>query len=205
MARPREFEEDAVLEAAMQCFWSHGYGATSVRDLVARTGITGASLYNAFGDKRSLYRRALDHYLAQSVHDRVTRLERLTPLAALAAFFDEIIERSVNDERRRGCLLVNAALEVGPHDPEFGALIADETRNLEAFFRRCVAAGQADGSIASRQPPDHLASLLLSVLFGIRVLARARPQRAVLEGAVQAALGALQTPPALPVSQGSPS
>ena len=62
MARPREFDEVTVLEAAMNCFWAQGFESTSVRDLAEEMGITGASLYNAFGDKRSLYRRALAHY-----------------------------------------------------------------------------------------------------------------------------------------------
>ena len=76
MVRPREFDEATVLEAAMHCFWVNGYGSTSVRDLAKQMGITGASLYNAFGDKRSLYRRALDYYLEQSVRDRIARLRR---------------------------------------------------------------------------------------------------------------------------------
>src|SRR5258708_13731747 len=67
MARTRELDETAVLDAAAQCFWARGYEATSVRDLIEKTGITGASLYNAFGDKRSLYQKALDHYVDQSV------------------------------------------------------------------------------------------------------------------------------------------
>jgi TetR/AcrR family transcriptional regulator, transcriptional repressor for nem operon len=71
MARPREFDETTVLEAAMNCFWAQGFEQTSVRDLAERMGITGASLYNAFGDKRSLYRHAFIHYLAQTVRDRV--------------------------------------------------------------------------------------------------------------------------------------
>jgi TetR/AcrR family transcriptional regulator, transcriptional repressor for nem operon len=62
MVRPREFDEAMVLEAAMNCFWAQGFGQTSVRDLAERMGITGASLYNAFGDKRSLYRQAFVHY-----------------------------------------------------------------------------------------------------------------------------------------------
>ena len=78
MARPREFDETAVLEAAIQCFWSRGYEATSVRDLAKKMALTGASMYNAFGDKRSLYRRALDHYVEQSFGDRVGRIERST-------------------------------------------------------------------------------------------------------------------------------
>src|SRR5271165_3871046 len=110
MARPREFDESLVLEAAMNCFWAQGFEQTSVRDLAERMGITGASLYNAFGDKRSLYRQALRHYLAQTVRERVARLQQLPPVAAVSTFFDEIIERSVTDGQRRGCMLVNAAL-----------------------------------------------------------------------------------------------
>jgi TetR/AcrR family transcriptional regulator, transcriptional repressor for nem operon len=193
MARPREFDEATVLEAAMQCFWVRGYESTSVRDLAEQMGITGASLYNAFGDKRSLYRRALDYYLEQSVHDRVIRFEPLPPYPAIRAFFDEIIERSASDPQHRGCLLVNSALEMAPHDPEFRKIVADELRYIEAFFHRRVAAGQEDGTITSSQPADALAKLLLGVLLGIRVLARVRPEREVLEGAASGALGFLRT------------
>jgi TetR/AcrR family transcriptional regulator, transcriptional repressor for nem operon len=192
MARPREFDEATVIEAAMHCFWAQGYASTSVRDLAEQMGITGASLYNAFGDKRSLYRRALDYYLEQSVHDRVARFSKLPPFPAIRAFFNEIIERSVTDKARRGCLLVNSALEMAPYDPEFRKVVVQELTYLEAFFQRCVAAGQQDGTITSRQSADELAKLLLSVLLGVRVLARTRPQRAVLEGAVSGVLGLLK-------------
>lgn len=191
MARPREFDETAVLEAAMNRFWAQGFGQTSVRDLAEQMGITGASLYNAFGDKRSLYRQAFVHYLAQTVRDRVARLDKLPPSQAIRAFFDEIIERSVDDEQRRGCMLVNAALELAPYDPEFQQLVAEEMMFIEAFFRRCAEAGQKDGLITDRHSADELAKLLLSVLLGIRVLARTRPQREVLEGAANGALALL--------------
>ena len=183
MARPREFDETTVLEAAMNCFWAQGFEQTSVRDLAERMGITGASLYNAFGDKRSLYRQAFVHYLAQTVRDRVARLEQLPPVTAIRTFFDEIIERSVSDTQRRGCMLVNAALELAPYDPEFQKLVAEEMIFIESFFRRCVAAGQRDGSIPNTRTAGDLGKVLLTVLLGIRVLARTRPQREVLEGA----------------------
>jgi TetR/AcrR family transcriptional regulator, transcriptional repressor for nem operon len=192
MARPREFDETTVLEAAMNCFWAQGFEQTSVRDLAEQMGITGASLYNAFGDKRSLYRQAFVYYLTRTVRDRIARLEKLPPATAVRAFFEEIIERSVDDEQRRGCMLVNAALEVAPYDPEFQKLVAEEMFFIEAFFHRCIEAGQKDGSITDTQPADELAKLLLSVLLGIRVLARTRPQREVLEGAANGALGLLR-------------
>ncbi len=193
MARPREFDEATALEAAMNCFWAQGYELTSVRDLAEQMGITGASLYNAFGDKRSLYRQALHHYLEQTVRDRVARLERLAPFAAIRTFFDEIVERSVTDKQRRGCMLVNAALELAPYDPEFQKIVAEEMIFIEAFFRRCIEAGQKDGTISAIRPAAKLAKLLLSVLLGIRVLARTRPQRAVLEDAATGVLELLKT------------
>ncbi len=193
MARPREFDEVTALEAAMNCFWAQGYELTSVRDLAQQMGITGASLYNAFGDKRLLYRQALHHYLEQTVRDRVARLERLAPFAAIRTFFDEIVERSVSDKQRRGCMLVNSALELAPYDPEFQKIVAEEMIFIEAFFRRCIEAGQKDGTISAIRPAAELAKLLLSVLLGIRVLARTRPQRPVLEDAATGVLELLKT------------
>lgn len=192
MARPREFDEAAVLDAAAYRFWLSGYEATSVRELAESMGITGASLYNAFGDKRSLFRKALAHYVENSFDDRVSRFEgKLPPREAIGAFFREIVQRSLSDEERKGCLLVNSALEVAPHDPEFQKTIADVLVRVEAFFHRCVTAGQQAGEISTDHSADDLARLLLGAFLGIRVLARARPEPALLEGLVRPALALL--------------
>jgi TetR/AcrR family transcriptional repressor of nem operon len=201
MARPREFEETAVLEAAIQCFWAKGFEATSMRDLIERMGMTSASVYNAFGDKRALYRRALAHYLESSFGERVIRLETsLPPRQAIERFFVEIIDRSMNDAARRGCMMVNSALEAVPDAPEAQDIIDDFLTRAEGFFQRCVQAGQHDGSISHLQPAQDLGRLLLGVLLGIRVLARAKPQRPLLESVVRPVLalldaGTSQTPP----------
>src|SRR5262245_24509956 len=112
MARPREFDDEAVLDAAIQCFWSRGYEATSVKDLIGKTGITAASLYNAFGDKRTLFRSALDHYVEDGIGERIRRCEIRPPREAIGAFFEEILSRSLSDRERKGCMLVNSALEL---------------------------------------------------------------------------------------------
>ncbi len=196
MARPRQFDEAVALDAAVRCFWARGYEATSVRELAAGMGMTGASLYNAFGDKRALYRRALDHYLDASVRDRIARLEgSLPPREAIAAFLHEVLERSLSDRRRRGCLLVNSALEVGPHDPGFRRVVAHELTQIEAFFLRCVEAARASGALHSDQTSEDLARLLLGVLLGLRVLARTRPRRELLEGLLRPALAMLGPAP----------
>ncbi len=195
MARPREFDEAVALDAAMDCFWREGYEATSVRDLAARMGITGTSLYNAFGDKRSLFRQALQRYAERSTRERIARLEStLPPKQAVRAFLGEIVERSLDDLDRRGCLLVNSALEIAPHDAELGAEIAARLGEIEAFFRRTVTAAQADGSIPPDRDPADLARLLLGVTLGVRVLARSNPQRELLEGTARPALALLDWP-----------
>jgi TetR/AcrR family transcriptional regulator, transcriptional repressor for nem operon len=191
MARPREFNEDDVLEAAAQCFWARGYEGTSLRGLVESTGLTGASLYNAFGDKRALYQKTLDRYVEGSIADRIRRCQDLPPRKAIAAFFAEIVTRSLNDAQRKGCMLVNAALEVAPHDPGFQETVVLVLAQLEQFFRRTVAAGQADGTITTSQSAEDLARHLLGILIGMRVLARVRPEKALLEGLVRPSLALL--------------
>ncbi len=191
MARPREFDEESVLDAAVQCFWEHGYEATSVRDLIEKTGITGASLYNAFGDKRALYQRALDHYVEDSVVDRIRRCEALAPREAIGAFFDEIVRRSLDDRQHKGCMLVNAALDVAPNDPGFQRIVAAVLIRVEQFFLGRIEAGQADRTITRSLAAKTLARHLLGVLMGVRVLARVRPERALLDGVVSGALALL--------------
>jgi len=148
MGRPREFDETEALEAAMGCFWRDGYEATSVRDLAACMGITSASLYNTFSDKRALFRQALHRYIERSTHERIHRLEStLPPKEAARAFVNEIVERSLDDQDRRGCLLVNSALEIALHDAERGAELVARLSDIEMFFRRVIAAAQANGSV----------------------------------------------------------
>ena len=194
MARPREFDEGAVLDAAVQCFWARGYESTSVKDLMERTGLTAASLYNAYGDKRAMFRTALDHYIESSIGARIRRCETLPPREAIRSFFDDILRRSLGDRDRKGCMVVNSALEMAPHDQEFREVIAGSLKRIESFFLACVEKGQADGTIASSRPAVGLAQHLLGVLMGVRVLARVRPERALLEGAISTALTSLDGP-----------
>jgi TetR/AcrR family transcriptional regulator, transcriptional repressor for nem operon len=194
MARSREFDEDVVLDAAMEYFWSWGYEATSVRDLIETTGLTGASLYNAFGDKRGLFRAALDRYVESSIGERIRRCAALPPRDAIASFFDDILRRSLTDRQRKGCMLVNSAMEIAPHDLELRKVIATVLSRIEAFFVECIEAGQAQGTITSSKPSRSIARHLLGVLMGVRVLARVRPERALLEGVVVPALALLDGP-----------
>jgi TetR/AcrR family transcriptional regulator, transcriptional repressor for nem operon len=196
MARPREFDEAEVLDAAIARFWQRGYEATSVRDLADEMNIAGASLYNAFGDKRTLYERALNRYLDQTFRERIRRLEpSLPPREAIVAFLQEIVRRSVGDKQRRGCMLVNSAIESAPHDEKFFDVVAIFLDEVEQFFFRCVRSGQKDGTISKANSAKDIAKSLLSVLLGIRVLARVKPERKLLEGLLRPIFGLLDDGP----------
>lgn len=177
----------------MKRFWADGFAATSVRDLGEAMGLSQASVYNAFGDKRTLFTQCLDRYLDANMRARIARVEKsLPPRQAIETFLMEIVEHSI--ENRLGCLLANAALEVAPHDPKIAAVVAERMNELEAFFRRCIAAGQREGDISPDVDPQDGACLLLTTVMGLRVLARGFPNRAVLEGSVRQALSILGRP-----------
>ncbi|MGH8149748.1 MAG: TetR/AcrR family transcriptional regulator [Steroidobacteraceae bacterium] len=191
MARPRQFNEEAVRDSAVRCFWSRGFGATSIKDLIEETGITAASLYNAFGDKRALFRMALDHYVERGIGERIRRLESLPPREAIGAFFEDVVRRSLSDPERKGCMVVNSALELAPHDLEFREIVSGVLGRIEAFLLECIKAGQADGTITRSVPARDLAHHLFALLIGVRVLARLRPEKALLDGAIRPALALL--------------
>lgn len=195
MPRPREFDEQVVLDAATQRFWMNGYEATSVRDVADQMGITGASLYNAFGDKRELYRRVLDRYAKAALKSCAEAFEgSAPPKLAIKAFFDATVAELLNDPQHKGCLVVNTSLEVAPHDEEFREVVKGVFVRIEKYVRDCIKAGQADGSISTKQSAADLARLFLAAILGLRVLARTRPERELLTGLVRPLLLLLEKP-----------
>jgi TetR/AcrR family transcriptional repressor of nem operon len=163
VARPRSFDDDTALDAAIACFWSRGLTASSVRDLAGQMGIQGPSLYNAFGDKRTLFVRALERYATSTMRERIARFEHEhDPKTAIRAFVQDAIERSVSDPYRRGCLLVNSALEVAPHDAELRAPIADylatSTRSLRSSGAASLLRGRREPCRARSMGPTLRAS-----------------------------------------------
>jgi TetR/AcrR family transcriptional repressor of nem operon len=194
MARPREFDEDTVLEAVTQRFWNDGYEATSMRDLADCTGMTTPSLYNAFGDKRAIYRLVLDRYIRRALENCSAIFggdEK--PLLALERYFDSLIEEALADALQKGCFAVNTALEVAPHDADFRDLVTNVFDQIEKYLRNCIVSGQSDGTIRTKLPAADLARLFLSATLGIRVLARTSSERELLTGVVRPLFVLLRT------------
>ncbi len=195
MGRLTAFDADRALDVAVDCFWARGFEGTSVRDLAEAMGIGGASLYNAYGDKRALFARSLERYAERSMRDRIARMEaRHRPKEAIRAFIGEIIAKSVADPDRRGCLLVNSALDVAPHDAAIGKVVGGYLDEIRAFFQRNVEAARKAGQITGRVDPEMASRHLLGIGLCIRVLARTGAKRKLLEGVAQPALDLLETP-----------
>jgi TetR/AcrR family transcriptional regulator, transcriptional repressor for nem operon len=193
MARAKAFDEQRAIDAAVDRFWARGYEATSVRDLADSMGIGGTSLYNAYGDKRALFVRSLERYASRSMRERIMRLEaQHQPKEAIRAFLAEIVDRSLKD--RRGCLLVNSALDVAPHDAKIGRVVAGYLDEIRAFFRRNIEAARRAGQVPRGPDAEQLSGHLLGVVLGIRVLARTGAKRRLLEGVAQPALALLDFP-----------
>ncbi len=179
----------------MACFWDRGYEATSVRDLTESMGIASPSLYNAFGDKRTLFARSLEHYCDELTRERIDRIEAETaPEQRITRFLGEIVDRSVDDPQRRGCFLINSAIEVAPHDPGLAPVIAAHLTEVRDFFTRSLIAAKAAGLVVTTLEPETTADHVMAVLLGIRVLARTGAPRAQLEGIVAATLAPMGLP-----------
>lgn len=193
MARPRQFDESAALEQVVRQFWVRGYEATSVRDLEAATGIGMASLYNAFGGKRALFRAALEHYSEQQTHACLQDIDSIpSPAGRIRAFVTRVIDAALKDPDRMGCLMINTAIELAPHDPEIAAIVTSHLLKVEHFFHRNFEAAVAAGEAFPDVSPEDAARSFSTLMFGLRVLARACPDRRVMEGALRPLLALLK-------------
>lgn len=193
MARPREFDETAVLAAAGAAFRSAGYAATSVSDLTAATGLGKGSLYGAFGDKHGLYLRAFDDYRAGAVATAEDELDGPDDeaLARLRAYAVGIARSSTDEGVRRGCMLSSATAELASYDSEVARRAVETFRALVDRIAGTVAGAQRSGDVDPAADPRVLGRTLLAALRGIESLGKAGMTRDELVPVAEAAIAAL--------------
>ena len=181
----KQYDEAEVLGRAMEAFWARGYDATSINDLVAATGIHRGSLYAAFADKRGLFLRALEHYDREHRQAFLAALERdHAPREAILEAFRRVAAAGQGGRNRKGCLLVNTALELAPHDPAIEKIVRAKLEAVEAFFRGRIVAAQKDGTLGREIPAAETARVLFALFLGLRVITRSRPDRALMKSIV---------------------
>ncbi|MFW5417898.1 TetR/AcrR family transcriptional regulator [Nocardiopsis sp. CNT-189] len=172
--RPRAFDRDAALAAAVRLFWERGYGAVSLSDLTAAMGIRTGSLYAAFGDKKKLFAEAVEAYRRSPQGDFVGRAlaEEATARAAFARILDEAARRYADPAHPAGCLVISAATNVAPADAEIEELLRGmRNANVEALNDRLRTA-RAEGELPPGTDPRALARYYAAVVQGMSQQAR---------------------------------
>jgi TetR/AcrR family transcriptional repressor of nem operon len=189
MARTKAFDPDAALQAALELFWRRGYEATSMGDLVEHLGIARASIYGTFGGKHDLYMQALDRYMQGKDPNVVDMLSQPGPaLPAVRALVHRYAQESAADADRAGCFIVNTAIELAPHDRTASGRVATSWNTIETALTSALTRARAQGELAADKDPRALARFLLTVLQGMRVLARGEPEPDRLRDAAEQAL-----------------
>jgi len=174
MPRCREFDIDHALDQALNAFWLKGYEATSMTDLMVAMGLSKSSFYECFGSKREALLAALSRYSARELAETRRHFSTPAPVATLLAAWvrHSIDPAACRPSQRCGCLIVNIAVELAPHDREIEAAVRHHLDMLAAFLAETIQRGTADGSIPSGFEPAHSADMLLNLIAGIQVLAK---------------------------------
>jgi AcrR family transcriptional regulator len=180
--RPRSFDRDQALGAAIDVFWEHGYDATSIAMLTSALGIGAPSLYAAFGDKRTLFLEALDRYLS-SYGSFTKRALADEPHArdAVRRLLYEAASAYTRSDHPRGCLLITAATNCSPQSADVANhLRRMRTAGLRALERNIATAVRA-GEVPAGTDARALATFYSAVLQGMSAQARDGATRKDLE------------------------
>ncbi|WP_417819683.1 TetR/AcrR family transcriptional regulator [Terasakiella sp.] len=189
MARPRSFDKETVLTQVMTLFWEKGYGATSMMDIQNATGLKPGSLYDCFGDKHQLFLDAIEYYRNTVVRERLDKLASPGPARPrLEEFFNDLIEFSLGEGRKLGCLMSNSAVEMSQVDPQIKGLVQDNLVEIAQAFCDVVQDGQTSGEFKTNEAPEDIARFLVSTVQGLRVLAKSSTSKETLTTTTRLAL-----------------
>lgn len=192
MPRTKQFNEEEVLQKAVDIFWKKGYHATSMEDLVKHLGINRGSLYDTFGGKRQVFEKAVKKYIQDN--GKVIQLffsHQKSVKEGLHNFFDMLVQESVSDCDLKGCLVVNTSTELMPYDPEMAKILAANRLNFEEIFFQYLKAGQENGEIDGQKDLKAISRYLLVLFNGIKVSAKVNPKEEELKAVVKVGLSVL--------------
>ena len=188
--RPRQFDKDAALDAAMRIFWRQGYESTSLHQLKqAMGGLSAASFYAAFGSKEDLYREALARYLdtygqvVASLYD-----DALPPRDALEQALRRSARLQTDAQLPKGCMLVLSAANASPENSHLQEMVTAERWRTRDIIRHCVDRAAASGELRPSFDPEGLKTLAEALLVGMSVQARDGVSLAAIDAAVSSLL-----------------
>ncbi|MDO3642083.1 TetR/AcrR family transcriptional regulator [Mucilaginibacter sp. L3T2-6] len=193
MGRNKEFDEDELLEKAVNLFWQKGYNATSAQDLVDALGINRSSLYNTYTDKKTLFTKSLKHYQLKQTNAMIAMLAKAdNPKKALKQVFSGLIQESTEDTLLKGCLMVNTAVELSGTDPVIGDIVNKNNKSVEDALTKLIEKGQHEGQFSKKAEARALARFIFGNITAIKVAARMGTPKKALEDIAEVALAALK-------------
>lgn len=174
MARTKNFDETRALESAMLLFWKKGYSATSMKELEQVMGLTITSIYNAFGNKRALFEKALNYYLQHILIKFIESLENAdSPENALKAILMEVIHLHFNPSHPGGCLVVFSIFENEQHDVRLKNTLNSALNLLRERIVQRLEYDQEKGRVASGIDCHSIANHITALITGITTMAKA--------------------------------
>ena len=193
MSRNREFDIDIALDQALNAFWLKGYAATSMTDLMAAMGLSKSSFYQCFGSKRAALLAALSRYSMRELAETQLHFNAAGPVAPLLAAWvrHSVDTGACRPSQRCGCLIVNVAVELAPHDREIEDAVRFHLDKLADFLADVIQRGHADGSVQQRFEPAQSADMLLNLVAGLQVLAKGGVETQRLAAIVEVQLDCL--------------
>jgi TetR/AcrR family transcriptional regulator, transcriptional repressor for nem operon len=190
--RPKKFDPDVAVGQAMNHFWSNGYAKSTPQSLGECMGLGRGSLYNAFSSKRELFELALRRYYEEESRELLAILRKPGPVKErIRELLLRIVELDMADPARRGCLAVNVAVELAPHDEAAKAIVDKLFRQTERHLQSAIERGQSTGEISSETSAEALASFLLNATIGMRVLCKTQKTAARLRRVIDVAMKTL--------------
>lgn len=193
MARTKEFDTDEALEKAIGLFWDKGYSACSMQDVVEGLGLSRSSIYETFGDKRQLFLAALKKYQQEGIEGMRNNLGTSTDIRrSIKDLIYSVLPPAVDEPLQKGCFMINAGIELAPHDPEIAAIVQANSEEMEAIMTAAIRKGQEAGQIARNLDASSIARFIFIILSGLRVsAASAAADRTKLEAAIKVTLSVL--------------
>jgi len=186
--RPRNFDEEQVLDQAMFLFWKKGYEATGIADLEQATGLGRQSLYGAFGDKRALFLRTVDRYFERIIKPYL--VDVLDAPGSGRANLERIFEQwqsAAEASEFQGCLLGNSVPEFGAKDSEVSDILRRKLELMEAALVRTLKRAKLAGEVNAALDTRATARSLLTIAQGLAVVARVNREPSFVRGVLQAA------------------
>ena len=193
MGRPRGFDEDAALEAAMRVFWEKSYEGATMADLTEAMGINRSSMYAAFGDKESIFHRVMERYLGEPMDYIRQALAQPSLREVVAGLIDGTAEFLSIRDNPRGCLLIQGALACGTDAQSIKQAMIDWRKSGEAALKKRVQEAQSNGELSREIQPADFARYLSSVMAGLGVQAANGATRAELRRVAEIALRCIET------------